>query len=49
MGRRRNWRLTAVGLAFAFSGAAPAGAHPHVWVTVKSEIAFHARRERFPP
>jgi ABC-type uncharacterized transport system substrate-binding protein len=39
--RQRNWR-TAAGLALALSivSAAPAGAHPHVWVTVKSQIAF---------
>src|ERR1700744_6659582 len=39
-GRRLNWRGTAVGLALALGAAAPAGAHPHVWVTVKSAIAF---------
>ena len=38
--RRRNWRTRAVGLAFGLVAAAPASAHPHVWVTVKSEIAF---------
>ena len=39
-GRRRNWRSAAPGLAFALAAAAPASAHPHVWVTVKSQIAF---------
>ena len=38
--RRRNWRAAALGLAFGLAAAAPAGAHPHVWVTVKSQIAF---------
>jgi len=38
--RRRNWRAAAAGLAFWLAAAAPASAHPHVWVTVKSEIAF---------
>ena len=39
-GRRRDWRAALVGLAFGLATAAPASAHPHVWVTVKSEIAF---------
>ena len=39
-GRQHNWRVAAVGLAFGLSVAAPASAHPHVWVTVKSQIAF---------
>jgi ABC-type uncharacterized transport system substrate-binding protein len=38
--RQRNWRAAAVGLAFGLAAAAPASAHPHVWVTVKSQIAF---------
>ncbi len=38
--RRRNWRAAAAGLAFWLAAATPASAHPHVWVTVKSEIAF---------
>ena len=38
--RQRNWRIAALGLAFALTATAPALAHPHVWVTVKSEIAF---------
>ena len=39
-GRQRNWRAAALGLAFGLATTAPAGAHPHVWVTVKSQIAF---------
>lgn len=39
-GRRWNWRVAAVGLALGFAAPGPASAHPHVWVTVKSEIAF---------
>ncbi len=39
-GRQRNWRGVALSLAFGLAAAAPASAHPHVWVTVKSEIAF---------
>jgi ABC-type uncharacterized transport system substrate-binding protein len=39
-GRQRNWRTAAVGLALGLATTAPASAHPHVWVTVKSEIAF---------
>ena len=39
-GRQRNWRIAAVGLAFGLATTAPASAHPHVWVTVKSQIAF---------
>jgi ABC-type uncharacterized transport system substrate-binding protein len=35
-----NWRVTALGLAFGLAAAAPADAHPHVWITVKSKIAF---------
>jgi ABC-type uncharacterized transport system substrate-binding protein len=33
------WRRAALGLAFGLA-AGPANAHPHVWVTVKSQIAF---------
>jgi ABC-type uncharacterized transport system substrate-binding protein len=33
-----NWRIAAMGLALALS--TPATAHPHVWITVKSQIAF---------
>ena len=41
MGERQwNWRSRAAGLAFGLVAAAPASAHPHVWVTVKSQIAF---------
>ena len=39
-GRQRKWRSATVGLAFGLAAAAPASAHPHVWVTVKSQIAF---------
>ncbi len=40
-GRRRNWRAAAVGLALGLATAAPASAHPHVWITVKSQIEFN--------
>jgi ABC-type uncharacterized transport system substrate-binding protein len=39
-GRQRNWRIAALGLAFVLTTTAPAGAHPHVWITVKSQIEF---------
>ena len=39
-GRQRNWLSATVGLAFGLGVAAPASAHPHVWVTVKSQITF---------
>jgi ABC-type uncharacterized transport system substrate-binding protein len=39
-GRRRNWGSVALGFVFVFCPPAPASAHPHVWVTVKSQIAF---------
>src|ERR1700744_3617146 len=39
-GRQRNWRIAALGLAFGLGVATPARAHPHVWVTVKSQLAF---------
>jgi ABC-type uncharacterized transport system substrate-binding protein len=35
-----RWRIAATGLALALSS--PAVAHPHVWITVKSQIAFTA-------
>ncbi len=38
--RASNWRAKAAGLALGLAAAAPAIAHPHVWVTVKSQIAF---------
>jgi ABC-type uncharacterized transport system substrate-binding protein len=37
---RGKWRLAELGLALGVLAAAPASAHPHVWITVKSEIAF---------
>ena len=40
-GRQRNWRIAAVGLAFGLATTAPASAHPHVWITVKSQIELH--------
>ena len=43
----RNWRRAALGLAFGLAATAPARAHPHVWVTVKSQIVFTPER-RFP-
>jgi ABC-type uncharacterized transport system substrate-binding protein len=39
-GRQRNCRIAAVGLAFGLATTAPASAHPHVWITVKSQIEF---------
>jgi ABC-type uncharacterized transport system substrate-binding protein len=39
-GRWRNWRSAALSLAFGLAAAPAASAHPHVWVTVKSQIAF---------
>jgi ABC-type uncharacterized transport system substrate-binding protein len=39
-GGRGHWRIAALGLALEMATAAPAGAHPHVWITVKSKIAF---------
>ena len=35
-----KFQTAALGFAIGLAGAAPASAHPHVWVTVKSEIAF---------
>ena len=34
------WRFAGLGLALGLASATPAAAHPHVWVTVKSQIAF---------
>jgi ABC-type uncharacterized transport system substrate-binding protein len=39
-GRQRNSGIVALGLAFGLATAAPASAHPHVWITVKSQLAF---------
>ncbi len=36
----RAWRIAGLGLALGLASATPAAAHPHVWVTVKSQIAF---------
>ena len=36
----RAWRFAGLGLALGLASATPAAAHPHVWVTVKSQIAF---------
>jgi ABC-type uncharacterized transport system substrate-binding protein len=35
-----TWRVAALGLALGSAFSTPAVAHPHVWITVKSEIAF---------
>lgn len=35
-----TWRVGALGLALGLAFSTPAGAHPHVWITVKSQIAF---------
>jgi ABC-type uncharacterized transport system substrate-binding protein len=32
--------MAGLGLALGVAAAAPASAHPHVWITVKSQIAF---------
>ena len=40
MTKRFYWCLFVVGLVF--SGAGPALAHPHVWVTMKSEVVYAA-------
>jgi ABC-type uncharacterized transport system substrate-binding protein len=37
---RGNAGTAALGLTLALTTAAPASAHPHVWITVKSQIAF---------
>ena len=34
--------MAALGLALGVAAVAPASAHPHVWITVKSQIAFTA-------
>jgi ABC-type uncharacterized transport system substrate-binding protein len=39
-GRQRNWSSVALSLALGLAAATPACAHPHVWITVKSQIAF---------
>jgi ABC-type uncharacterized transport system substrate-binding protein len=39
-GRRLNSGIAALGLAIGLAAAAPASAHPHVWITVKSQLAF---------
>jgi ABC-type uncharacterized transport system substrate-binding protein len=39
-GRQWNWRVAALGLALGLATGVPASAHPHVWVTVKSQLAF---------
>jgi ABC-type uncharacterized transport system substrate-binding protein len=39
-GRQRNSGIAALGLAIGLAAAAPASAHPHVWITVKSQLAF---------
>jgi ABC-type uncharacterized transport system substrate-binding protein len=39
-GRQRNWSSVALSLALGLAAGTPARAHPHVWVTVKSQIAF---------
>jgi ABC-type uncharacterized transport system substrate-binding protein len=39
-GRQQNCRIAALGLALGLTTTAPASAHPHVWITVKSQIEF---------
>ena len=38
--RQRNWSSVALSLALGLAAATPARAHPQVWVTVKSQLAF---------
>jgi ABC-type uncharacterized transport system substrate-binding protein len=38
--RQPNWSIVALSLALALAATTPARAHPHVWITVKSQIAF---------
>jgi ABC-type uncharacterized transport system substrate-binding protein len=38
--RQRNWSIVALSLALGLAAVTPARAHPHVWITVKSQIAF---------
>jgi ABC-type uncharacterized transport system substrate-binding protein len=38
----QRWRIAALAVAIGMATAAPALAHPHVWVTVKSKILFAA-------
>ena len=35
-----HWFVPALGLMLSATAAAPAIAHPHVWVTVKSKLTF---------
>jgi ABC-type uncharacterized transport system substrate-binding protein len=42
LGGLGNWRVAALSVALGLMAAAPADAHPHVWITVKSKIAFTA-------
>ena len=37
-----RWRIAALAVAIGLATGAPALAHPHVWVTVKSKIHFAA-------
>ena len=37
---RGKCRLAVLGLALGVAATRPASAHPHVWITVKSQIAF---------
>ena len=39
-GERGNWWIAALGLALVFATGTPVSAHPHVWIMVKSQIAF---------
>ena len=39
-GQRHGQWIAALGLALGVATATPAGAHPHVWVTVKSNLTF---------
>ena len=36
----RRWPLGALGIMLGLGAATPASAHPHVWITVKSELTF---------
>jgi ABC-type uncharacterized transport system substrate-binding protein len=40
--KQNKWRIAALGFALGVGVTEPATAHPHVWVTVKSALAFTA-------
>jgi ABC-type uncharacterized transport system substrate-binding protein len=42
MARRLNWGGIVVAVFAALGSIVPASAHPHVWITVRSQLAFDA-------